>query len=71
MQIAENKPSIATLELVFDLERADIEQDLRRAAKHLAEHLEVPGFRRGTAPYDVVSRHIGGRSAAVHSGPDA
>ncbi|MBI2051127.1 MAG: trigger factor [Parcubacteria group bacterium] len=62
MQISENKLSASVLELVFDLERGDIEQDLQCAAKHIAEHIEIPGFRKGTAPYDVLARHIGGEA---------
>lgn len=50
------------MELVVALDRTDIEQDLRRAAKRLAEHIDVPGFRKGAAPYDIVSRHIGGEA---------
>ena len=62
MQITENKPHASTQELVFDLERSDIEGDLQRAAKHLAEHVEVPGFRKGAAPYDVLARHLKGEA---------
>lgn len=62
MRITENKLSATTLELAFDLERSDIEQDLQRAAKHVAEHLEIPGFRKGMAPYDIVIRHMGGEA---------
>ena len=44
------------------MERSDIEGDLQRAAKHLAEHVEVPGFRKGAAPYDVLARHLKGEA---------
>jgi len=62
MQITENKPSATALELVVDLERADIERDLQRAAKHIAEHVEIPGFRKGASPYNILARHIGGEA---------
>lgn len=62
MNVIKNTPSKGTIELVIELERFDIEQDLARAARHLSEHLEIPGFRKGTAPYDVVCRHVGGES---------
>ncbi len=60
MNITENKPHASTLELTIDFDRAEIEGDLQKAAKHLAGHINVPGFRAGQAPYDVVSRHLGG-----------
>ena len=62
MNITENKPHSAVLELIVELLRADIESDLQRTAKHLSEHLDIPGFRKGMAPYDMVSRHIGGEA---------
>ncbi|OJI06674.1 trigger factor [bacterium CG10_46_32] len=62
MNIVEHKPSSAVLELTIELDRADIERDLQHAAKHLSEHSNVPGFRKGTAPYDVVSRSVGGEA---------
>lgn len=62
MNITENKLNETSLELVIDLERADIENDLQKAAKHIGEHLNIPGFRPGQAPYDIVSRHVGGEA---------
>lgn len=62
MQITEHKPNESTIEIMVDLERADIERDLIAAAKHLSGHIDVPGFRKGAAPYDVVARHVGGEA---------
>ncbi|MBI2637172.1 MAG: trigger factor [Parcubacteria group bacterium] len=67
MQITENKPNPAVLELAVELARADIERDLQAAAKRLAGHIEVPGFRKGAAPYDILSRHVGGE-AKIYEG---
>ena len=39
-----------------------LEADLQKAAKHIGEHLKIPGFRAGQAPYDIVSRQIGGEA---------
>lgn len=62
MNIAENKLNETSIELTVDLERGDIEADLQKAAKHIGEHLNIPGFRPGQAPYDIVSRHVGGEA---------
>ncbi len=62
MRIAEESQNAGVVELSIELERGDIEQDLRRAAKRLSERADIPGFRKGTAPYDVVSRHVGGEA---------
>ncbi len=60
MKITENKPSESTIELLIELDRADIETDLQKTAKKISESLDIAGFRKGTAPYDVVCRTIGG-----------
>ncbi|MDP6571384.1 MAG: trigger factor [Patescibacteria group bacterium] len=62
MKISEENPSKSQLELTIELERADIEQDLQNTAKKISSEIEISGFRKGQAPYDVVSRHIGGEA---------
>ncbi len=62
MNITENNPNETSVELVVELERADIEADLQKAAKHLAGHMAIPGFRPGQAPYDIVARQMGGEA---------
>lgn len=62
MNIVENKISDSQIEFVIELERAEIEKDLQKTARHLSEHASIPGFRAGTAPYDVVCRHLGGEA---------
>ncbi len=60
MKITENKLSESKIELLIELERTDIEQDLQAASKRISDTIEIPGFRKGLAPYDVLCRHIGG-----------
>jgi trigger factor len=62
MDKQENKTSETTIELTIDLERDDIEQDLQNTAQEISKELRIPGFRAGHAPYDVVSRHVGGEA---------
>lgn len=70
MNITEQKPSPSTVEFIIELERADIEADLQKAARHLAEHLNIPGFRPGQAPYDLVCRHSGGEAKIYEEAVD-
>jgi trigger factor len=60
MKISENKISESKIELSFELDRTDIETDLQASCKRISEITEIPGFRKGSAPYDTVSRHVGG-----------
>ena len=60
MKITENKLSESKIELLIELERTDIEQDLQAASKRISDTIEIPGFRKGLAPYDVLCRHMGG-----------
>ena len=71
MKITENKPSESVIEFIIELDRPDIEADLQKAAKHLAEHSSIPGFRPGKAPYDMVCRHAGGEAKIYEEALDA
>ena len=71
MKITENKPSESVIEFIIELDRPDIEADLQKAAKHLAEHSSIPGFRPGKAPYDLVCRHAGGEAKIYEEALDA
>lgn len=70
MQIQENKLSESTLEIIFELDRADIEHDLQKAGRRLSEGLAIPGFRPGLAPYDVVCRQVGGEAKVYEEAID-
>lgn len=62
MNIQENKISDSELEFTIDLERQDFEKDLQDAAKRISESIEIKGFRKGLAPYDIVCRSAGGEA---------
>lgn len=70
MQIQENKLSESILEIVFDLDSADIENDLQKAARRLSEGISIPGFRPGLAPYDVVCRQVGSEAKVYEEAMD-
>jgi len=46
-------------ELVIEVEDERIEAALRRAARHFANTVKIPGFRKGRAPYQAVRRAVG------------
>ena len=70
MNIQQNKLNESEIEFLIDLDRADIEVDLQNTAKHISEHINIPGFRKGTATYDVVCRHIGGEAKVYEEASD-
>jgi len=47
--------------LVFNIEIPffDYEKYIRESAEHLSEHVNIPGFRKGKAPYDIVAKEVG------------
>jgi trigger factor len=45
--------------LTVEAEPAAIESAMKRAARHMAEHARIPGFRKGKAPYAVVVTQFG------------
>ncbi len=47
------------VELAIEVEDERVQQALQRTAKKVAGQLNVPGFRRGKAPYAVIVRSIG------------
>lgn len=70
MKTTENKLSESSLEIIFELDRADIENDLQRAGRRLSEGINIPGFRSGMAPYDVVCRQVGGEAKVYEEALD-
>jgi trigger factor len=55
--------------LHIEVEPDQMERALDRAYRRLAQRAEIPGFRKGKAPRDMVERHIG-RERLVHEALD-
>jgi trigger factor len=49
----------AQVELKIELDSEDIKPGMADSARHIAQHLNIPGFRPGKAPYDMVKREVG------------
>jgi len=47
------------IEIAIEVEDERVQQALQRTAKKIAGDINIPGFRRGKAPYGVVVRSIG------------
>jgi trigger factor len=47
------------LALVVEVEQERVDQELRKAARKLAADYRIPGFRRGKAPYHIVTQYVG------------
>jgi trigger factor len=75
MKITRKNLPKAQVELKIELDQEDIKPGLVGSARHIAQHLNVPGFRPGKAPYDIVKREVGeekifqdGLDDMIHSG---
>ncbi|MBN1304359.1 MAG: trigger factor [Anaerolineales bacterium] len=59
MKIEKTPQDDHQMKLVVEVEADHMEANKHRAARMLAQHTKIPGFRPGKAPYDVIRRHIG------------
>ena len=46
-------------ELTIELSVEEIQPYLEKAAKKISQSLEIPGFRKGKVPYEVVKQRVG------------
>ena len=53
-RISDNKVKITVTIPAFEVEDA-----CKEAAAHLSKEVDIPGFRPGNAPYDVVKQRLG------------
>lgn len=59
MKVTKETLGKSQVKLRIELEAQEIEAYKLRAAKRLSEQVKIPGFRPGTAGYDVVKLHVG------------
>lgn len=59
MKLLETKTEEHQVHMKAEAEPAEVEQALDKAYHRLVEKVEVPGFRKGKAPRDVLERHVG------------
>ena len=59
MKVTKEKEENRQVVLVIEMEPAEMQTELDLAYHRLAQRAEIPGFRKGKAPRDVLERHIG------------
>ncbi len=47
------------LAMMIEVDQARVDQELRKAARKAASEYRIPGFRKGKAPYSIVSQYVG------------
>jgi trigger factor len=60
-----------TVKLAVTVERPRVKQALDEAARHLAEEVKIPGFRKGKAPRKVLESRLGKGAVVQHAVQDA
>jgi len=58
-QITINKKEKSELEITGEISADSFESHRKAAVKYLSDRVNIPGFRKGKAPEDVLTRHTG------------
>ncbi|MBP7898374.1 trigger factor [Candidatus Gracilibacteria bacterium] len=59
MKVTKEVLGKSQVKLIIELDEQEVQQYKQQAAKRLSEQVKIPGFRPGTAGYDVVKLHVG------------
>ena len=59
MKVTKEKEESRQAFITVEMEPAEMETAMQDAYKHLAQKADIPGFRKGKAPWSVVERHLG------------
>ena len=59
MKVTNEKTENSQVFLSIEVEPAEQERALEKAYHRLVKKANIPGFRKGKAPRDVLERHIG------------
>jgi len=59
LQITTEEDERRQLKVTVDVPEERVQQQMRRTARHLSRHVNIPGFRRGKVPYNVLVRRVG------------
>ena len=62
MKVTNDKVENTQAFLTVEMEPAELEEALTKSYRRLVQKAEIPGFRRGKAPRDILERHIGRES---------
>lgn len=64
-RISDNK-----IKITVTIPAAEVEEACKEAAAHLSKEANIPGFRPGNAPYDVVKQRFGEMAILEHAAED-
>jgi trigger factor len=59
MRVTTERLENCQVNVIVEMDAADIEKELRETARKLSRHYNIPGYRRGRAPYHAVIRVFG------------
>ena len=62
MKVTNDKVENTQAFLTVEMEPAELEEAMAKSYRRLVQKAEIPGFRRGKAPRDILERHIGRES---------
>ena len=62
MKVTNDKTENSQTFLTIEMEPAEVEESLEKAYYRLVRKANIPGFRKGKAPRDILERHIGKES---------
>ena len=62
MKVNRDKTENSQVFLTIEMEPAEVEAELEKSYHRLARKTNIPGFRKGKAPREVLERHIGKES---------
>ncbi len=59
MNVSQEALKQSQTKLIIELSVEEFAPFVEKAVRHIAEHIDVPGFRKGQAPMDVVKQKVG------------
>jgi trigger factor len=59
LKVKTNQLESCEVQLIIELEAEQLNQAKGAAARRLARRVNIPGFRKGKAPYNVILQHVG------------
>jgi trigger factor len=59
MRVTTERLEDCQVNLIIEMDAADVDKELRRTARQLSRQYNVPGYRRGKAPYHAIVRVFG------------
>ena len=59
MKVTNEKTENNQVFLTIEMEPAEVEESMENAYRKLVKRVNVPGFRKGKAPREILERHVG------------